>query len=389
MKKNILFVDDEENILKSVKRLFFKSNYNIFLASSAKEGFEIIKNNKIDVLISDVKMPEMDGLTFLKEVKDNYPSIDRIVLSGFVEMNSVLKAIIKGIAFDYITKPWNNEILVDKLNYVTLMRDQVGNSKIIKKLNQIEVIPKLDNIYDEFVNALDEEKSLHELAVIAQKDIAITTKIVQLVNSAFYTKKKIGSIEQAIEILGIRGISNIIQNSLLSEKIELNDMQQKELKKYNRMITNSNYIFKKIYEIYKAETIPKELELIGMTPYIGKIILLYEYFDSYKEISDILIADSSRSFWEAQLKSQHHDFTYVELGAYFLNLWNFPLVYFQVLYNFMTPHTAPENIKEVIAILNLSREFVNKQNLDITIFDKEHTKKIIISRMEELINDYN
>lgn len=121
MSKNILFVDDELSILKSIKRMFFKSGYNIFLAEGASEGLEVLKNNKIDIVVSDVKMPEMDGLTFLEEVKKYYPSIDRIVLSGFVEIDSVLKAIIKGIAFDYITKPWENEVLTEKLNYVVLI----------------------------------------------------------------------------------------------------------------------------------------------------------------------------------------------------------------------------------------------------------------------------
>lgn len=388
MSKNILFVDDELSILKSIKRLFLKSGYNIFLANSAKEGLEIIRTSNIDVVVSDVKMPEVDGLAFLRQVKENYPGIDRIVLSGFVEMDLVLRAIIKGIAFDYITKPWSNDILVDKLDYVILMREQVNNPKIIEKLNQVEVLPKTESIYKELVDSLNNDESIEKIISIIKRDISITTKVMQLVNSAFYTKNKIGSLEQAVEILGIRGIKNIAYNSALNSKIDLNNVQIRDLEKYNKLIVYTNNIFKNIYELYKNEPIPRELELIGLIPFIGKVILLNEYFDRYREIIELLMADIHMSFWEAQLKSKYTDFTYVELGAYFLNIWNFPISYFNIIYNFMTPHTAHDNIKEIIAILNLSKEYAEEAILGNHIFHQAFNKGQIITRIEVLVNDY-
>lgn len=388
MSKNILFVDDELSILKSIRRLFLKSGYNIFLANSAKEGLEIIRTSNIDVVVSDVKMPEVDGLAFLRQVKENYPGIDRIVLSGFVEMDLVLRAIIKGIAFDYITKPWSNDVLVDKLNYVILMREQVNNPKIIENLNQVEILPKTESIYKELVDSLSSDESIEKIISIIKRDISITTKVMQLVNSAFYTKNKIGSLEQAVEILGIRGIKNIAYNSALNSKIDLNNVQIRDLEKYNKLIVYTNNIFKNIYELYKNEPIPRELELIGLIPFIGKVILLNEYFDRYQEIIELLMADIHMSFWEAQLKSKYTDFTYVELGAYFLNIWNFPISYFNIIYNFMTPHTAPNDIKEIIAILNLSKEYAEEAILDNHIFHQAFNKGQIITRIEVLVNDY-
>jgi YesN/AraC family two-component response regulator len=389
MNKNILFVDDELSILKSIKRLFFKSGYNIFLAESAKEGLEIIEKNRIDIVVSDVKMPVMDGLTFLNEVKKLYPSIDRIVLSGFVEMDLVLRAIIKGIAFDYITKPWENEVLYEKLKNVILIREQIGHKEIIKKLNQLEVLPRQENIYSDFSQALTQEKPLEELSYLAKKDIAIGSKILQLVNSAFYAKNKIGSIEQAIEIIGIRGLKNIVNNSILCEKTNLNIEQEKELEDYNKKICHLNFIFKKIYETFKNESLPKNLENIGLIPYIGKIILMQEYYERYVEILDILKSNPNMSFWEAQLKSSYDDFTYIELGAYLLSLWNFPSIYFTIIFNFKTPYTAHDEIKELIAILNIALEYaeiavISYENCESIQIENEKT----IKRIEALINEY-
>ena len=125
-----------------------------------------------------------------------------------------------------------------------------------------------------------------------------------------------------------------------------------------------------------------------MIPYIGKIILLNEYFDRYQEILILLSADQKMSFWEAQLKSKYTDFTYVELGAYFLSLWNFPIIYFNVIYNFMTPYTAHDEIKEIIAILNLSKEYAEKSILGSDTVDDHFTKEEIMHRIEGLINEY-
>ncbi len=121
MEKRVLFVDDELSILKAIKRSFFNSDFSVFVANSAKEGLEFLKNNKVDIVVSDVKMPEMDGISFLSEIKKLYPGIDRIILSGFVERSEVLKAIINGVAFDYMTKPWESDTMIEKLNYIFLI----------------------------------------------------------------------------------------------------------------------------------------------------------------------------------------------------------------------------------------------------------------------------
>ncbi len=106
--ESLLFVDDERNILSSLRRLFRPLGYTIHLASSGREGLEILKQHPVDLIISDMRMPEMDGAQFLEEVSRHYPDTIRILLTGFSDLTSTIAAINQGKIFRYISKPWED-----------------------------------------------------------------------------------------------------------------------------------------------------------------------------------------------------------------------------------------------------------------------------------------
>lgn len=108
-KRTVLFVDDEENILKSLKRGLLDEPYETLFAQGGKEALEILKQKEVHVLVTDMRMPEMDGLELLKIVKAEYPYIIRMVLSGHTDMDTTLAAINEGEIFRFIAKPWELE----------------------------------------------------------------------------------------------------------------------------------------------------------------------------------------------------------------------------------------------------------------------------------------
>ncbi|MBI5098877.1 MAG: response regulator [Nitrospirae bacterium] len=105
----ILCVDDEENVLRSLKRLFLDSEYEIHIAASGDEGLEILrKTEPVQIIISDYRMPKMNGVDFLKEVYRHWPDTIRIVLSGYADTASIVEAINVGHIYKFIPKPWND-----------------------------------------------------------------------------------------------------------------------------------------------------------------------------------------------------------------------------------------------------------------------------------------
>jgi two-component system, NtrC family, sensor kinase len=104
----ILCVDDEENVLKALKRLFFDDDYEIITAASGAEGLAILEKENAQIVISDYRMPAMSGVDFLKEVCRRRPETVRIVLSGYADISSIVSAINEGQIYKFIPKPWND-----------------------------------------------------------------------------------------------------------------------------------------------------------------------------------------------------------------------------------------------------------------------------------------
>lgn len=112
MKRTLLLVDDEENIVSSLVRLLRRDNYSILSANSGKEGLAILAQHpEVGVVISDQRMPEMMGVEFLSQVKMLYPDTVRIVLSGYTDLASVTDAINRGAIYKFLTKPWEDDLL--------------------------------------------------------------------------------------------------------------------------------------------------------------------------------------------------------------------------------------------------------------------------------------
>ena len=107
----VLFVDDESNILASLKRTLRREGYVILTAESAAEGFSILAKNSVQVVVSDQRMPEMSGTEFLARVKTLYPETVRMVLSGYSEISAVTDSINKGEVYRFMLKPWSDEQL--------------------------------------------------------------------------------------------------------------------------------------------------------------------------------------------------------------------------------------------------------------------------------------
>ena len=102
----VLCVDDEPNILSALRRLLRPSGYRVLVAEGGAEGLELMATEQVDLVISDMRMPNMDGAAFLAAVKAGWPDVVRILLTGYADMASTIDAINRGEIFRYVTKPW-------------------------------------------------------------------------------------------------------------------------------------------------------------------------------------------------------------------------------------------------------------------------------------------
>ncbi len=136
----LLLVDDEPNVLKALKRLFRGDEYKVYLAESGAAGLEILQQQAVDLIISDMRMPEMDGAELLTRVADRWPDTVRILLTGFADLESTIAAVNKGRIYSYCSKPWEDnelKILVNNALEQKRLRDERQQLfEIIHRQNQ-------------------------------------------------------------------------------------------------------------------------------------------------------------------------------------------------------------------------------------------------------------
>ncbi|GAB6196883.1 EAL domain-containing protein [Lysobacter xanthus] len=109
--RTLLLLDDEENVLRSLVRLFRRDGYQILTANSVREAFDLLASNRVQVIVSDQRMPDMSGTEFLARVRDLYPDTVRMVLSGYTDLATITEAINHGAIYRFLTKPWNDDEL--------------------------------------------------------------------------------------------------------------------------------------------------------------------------------------------------------------------------------------------------------------------------------------
>ncbi|QQR79800.1 MAG: response regulator [Deltaproteobacteria bacterium] len=115
MSYKMLCVDDEPGVLQSLKRLFRREGYEMFFAGNAHDALEILKKENIHLIMTDYRMPEMNGVEFLKKSIEIHPESLRLILSGYADAKVVCDAIDQGQVYRFLTKPWNDEELLESI----------------------------------------------------------------------------------------------------------------------------------------------------------------------------------------------------------------------------------------------------------------------------------
>lgn len=124
----ILAVDDEQQVLSALRRVFRGAGFEITVANSGQEALDILRNQEFDILLSDMRMPEMDGATFLATSMDIQPNARRILLTGYSDQESTIRAINEGQVHQYLSKPWDNQSLRDVIASEAVIKQQQDES---------------------------------------------------------------------------------------------------------------------------------------------------------------------------------------------------------------------------------------------------------------------
>ncbi len=321
MKNRILFVDDEENILRGYRRLLrgFRDECEISLAASGDEALNILSEGVFDVIVTDMRMPGMDGNQLLAEVKELYPHVVRIILSGHADMEANLKSV--KFAHRYLSKPCSGEELKEAIVRSSKLCRALGNAKVMAVVNSIENLPSLPTLYTEVVNELESpDGSLQMVGTIISKDISMTTKLLQIVNSAFFgLSQHMGSPEMAATYLGIDNLKALVLATGVFSNFDQSDIS---LLSVDDICSHGMLVGACARAIAKEEGCDKKTVddsmLAGMLHDLGRLILATYFSDEYNKAME-LVRDNGYSLCDAE--KEVLGTTHGIVGSYLLDLW--------------------------------------------------------------------
>lgn len=163
----VLCVDDDENILHSLKRLLRKEGYQFLTATNGAEGLKLLEDFNIHLVISDQRMPGMTGTELLARTRENYPDIIRIVLTGYTEVDSITESINKGHIYKFILKPWNDQNLKLEIKKGLEQYDLVQSNRLLheKVLQQNEELKRINDNLEDLIRKRTEELEIQNQAL--------------------------------------------------------------------------------------------------------------------------------------------------------------------------------------------------------------------------------
>ncbi len=266
---SVLFLDDEANILNSLTRMFIDEPYGIAVASNAGQALEILAKEKIKVVLSDQRMPDISGTQFLHRVKTQYPDVVRIIFTAYADLNVAEQAINVSGVFRFINKPWNpNELKTAVVNAMYHYDLILENRQLLESLKQKNIelltinsrLKNLNDVQREFSSTLSHELRTPLSSIKAGIDIVMSKTAGPLTDEQM---KFLGKSKDSVDRL----------NRLINNILDLAQMESGK-KKLNFVFGNINDVVQSVVDAQVPVAVNKGLEINAqLDPQVPSIVL--------------------------------------------------------------------------------------------------------------------
>lgn len=321
-KRRIMFVDDEQNVLDGLRNLLRKqrNQWDMLFASSGKAALEQLAQQPVDVIVSDMRMPGMDGAELLTRVRDLYPQTARIVLSGHAEREAIARVV--SIAHQFLSKPSDAETVRAVIERTCRFQALMSDAGLRRVVGEMDRLPSLPDTYWALVRATEKpDFGLDEIARIVETDPAMSIKVLQLVNSAYFgLPQKTESIAKAVTYLGVENLKGVLVAvhvfngdnfpviaGLTPESLRDESVQTAALAR----------------QIVKDRKLADTAFAAGIVHDVGQIVLAR---DSTKRYGDVYSAARASGEPLRIAEMRELGVTHGTVGAYLLGVWGLPYV---------------------------------------------------------------
>jgi HD-like signal output (HDOD) protein/CheY-like chemotaxis protein len=361
VKRSVLFVDDEINILNGLQRMLRakRVDWEMSFSSSGEEAIQILETRPVDVVVTDMRMPRMDGAELLSLVKERFPEVVRIILSGYSEKVMIMKAV--RLAHQYLVKPSDANELINVISRTCALKELLGDVRLKELVSRIETLPSQPAVYTRVMELLDREgTSIKQIGEAIADDLGMSAKILQLVNSAFFgLPKRFMEVTEAVMYLGLDTISTLVLTCGLFMQFDSKKSSGLDVEALFTHCQQTSALSKAIIDAEKLnKEVADEARLAGLMHDVGVLVIADRFPDQYREI--LLLKDSlGCDSHEAEMKVLGT--THAELGAYLMGLWGLSTSIVEAIAFHHRPGDCPAMDFQPLAAIHAADAYIRKK----------------------------
>lgn len=387
--KRVLFVDDEQQILDGLKRTLrsLGTDWQMEFSTSGEDALRKLAQSEFDVVVTDMHMPGMSGAELLAELLQRHPNTVRIVLSGTVEHDLVLRS--ASSAHQYLVKPCDPATLRGTLEAALRIRAMLSSPRLRMLVSRMTSLPSMPTVYAQLVKSLEsDDVSSRELGQIIAQDVGMTAKILQLANSAFFgLYRYIASPAEAAVYLGVDIIRALTLSTSVFSAFRQTGLTETFIEQLQRHSMATGTL---AAAIAKAENLPKKAQdsslIAGCLHDVGKLVFAVSCAAEYQNV--IEESQNGRASYH-ELEQRDFDTTHAEIGGYLLWLWGLPDAVCQAVAFHHNPAAFSPNVLTAAAAIHVADVLDHEtsvapgQSCSVTI-DKEFLTKLgLADRIEQ------
>jgi len=345
--KYVLLVDDERPVLEGLRLRLrnMQREWHIDYAQSGQEAIEQMGQRAYDVIVTDMRMPQMSGAQLLEVVRDRWPQTIRIVLSGYCDSKET--SLVVSLAHQFLSKPCEPKLLESVIQRCLLLHDLLHGSQVHALVGGIRKLPAVPRIYAKLQQMVkDDSVTVSEVARLISSDSAITARILQIVNSAFFRlARRVTNIEQAVSYLGFTTVRNIAMSVEIFSQwstTALGPVDPEKLQSHTQQVSAA------ARSLTVKTAIVDDAMLAGLLHDIGYWILAQECPADLQAAVN-LAAQKQMQLHEAE--TQIFGVSHAEVGAYLLGIWGLPYPVIEAVAHHHVPQRVASCQFDVLAAL--------------------------------------
>jgi HD-like signal output (HDOD) protein len=324
MKKQIIFVDDEAMVLEGIRRMLrsMRAEWDMEFVETAEAALRLLDQKHFDVIVSDMRMPRMNGAELLAEVMKRHPTTVRLILSGYADKDLILKCV--GSTHQYLAKPCDAESLKAAVSRASNLEDSLHSEHLKSLVCQMNRLPSIPDLYLQVVEkASRPDASVEEIGSVIGRDIGMTAQVLKLTNSAFFgLRRQLASAEEAVSYLGMDTIKSLVLSIHAFsqfEKAETGALKIESLWSHSMEVASWAKRISKL-ELQDAKAADESFTA-GMLHDIGKLVLAVNLPDDYTEVIRAAQGGLDLCLAEEKIFGANH----ADVGGYLIGLWGLPV----------------------------------------------------------------